>query len=418
MKKMKLVLLGMLFLGVTGCVNETTDTNVDNEGLLIFQAYGTGGKDDGAVNRSFIELYNNTSNDINLEGYTINYTDSLEWTTFELSGQIKKQSSYLIASIEDISVGTYATINDSEVDLIIDLQMSNDYFSICLLSDNNISSSPEELESYIDLVGCDSDKGSTSFSEDSSVYGLSKQKSVRRTTLIDSNNNLNDFEIIDYRVDGNWDLYKPLSSKDGSRNPIVEFTEDDLLLEETSNTLLIYQVYGTGDNNDGAVNRSFIQLYNNSDVNVDLSKYKLYYIDDTLESWLSFDLEGEIKANTSYLILGEDKYVETNTYYGILEDEEADLIIDLEISNKIFSICLMSNEVNLNTTDNPYTLGLDSYVDMVGVGNIFCENTVAETPSKQKSIIRDTLIDTNNNSNDFTIIDYRVEGNWDLYKPN
>ncbi len=413
MKFKKMILVGAALCTLTACsdISDVLD-EVENEGLVILQVYGNGGKDDGAVNRSFIELYNNTDNDIVLDGYTINYTiDSDEWLTYGLTGEIKKQSSYLISGTDNTNNENsyYGTINDSYSDMVIDLEISNDGFALCLLSEDNISTNPSSLDSYIDMVGA----GITLIYETNPIEGISKQKSARRTSLVDTNDNSNDYEIIDFRTDNMWDKNKPYSSVEESRNPFPE-----KVVDENDNTLLIYQVYGTGGKTDGAINRSFIELYNNSDEDISLTGYVIYYMTSSSTNWEMIELTGTIYANSSFLIVGSNNYVDGNSYYGVIEDSDADMIIDLEINNDAFSICLFSSPTDLTVSDNPYLLQNDSYIDMVGAGStaIF-ENDAIEGVSKQKSIIRLSLQDTNNNSIDFGVIDYRIEGNWDLYKP-
>ncbi len=416
MKKTKLILCGVLLCGLIACSNAVSETEVSNDGLVILQAYGTGGKDDGSVNRSFIELYNNTNNDITLDGYTINYTTDSEWSTFELSGEIKKECSYLIVGTDNTNSSNSYYGNITNYDLLIDLEMSNDYFSVCLLSNDSINSDPINLDSYIDMVGGDSDKGNTSFYETSSVYGVSKQKSIRRNSLTDTNDNSNDFEVIDFRVDGNWDLYKPYYSKDLSRDPIVEIIEEDLVVEQTNNTLLINQVYGDGGSDEPAVNRSYIQLYNNSDDTVDLSNYVIYYMNYVDTEWSTLTLNGTIDANSSYLIVGSIN--ESSAHTGTITDEDADLVGEFVLNNKGFTICLLSSESTLTSVSSEI-MELSTYVDMVGTGSAtIYENNVVADISKQKIIVRTSYDDTNNNANDFVSYSLKDDSSlWDTYNP-
>ena len=178
--------------------------------------------------------------------------------------------------------------------------------------------------------------------------------------------------------------------------------------------LMIFQVYGTGTDTDGAVSHSFVELYNNSNADIDLSNYSLHYANGhrssetgPVDSWTRLDLSGTIPSGSSYLIIGQKKNL-SGRYQ--INGANADFVSDFVLSNRAFKVALMSNRSDISTV-NPFNT--DGYVDMVSVinsGDIIdaYEGAVAEVISKQAAARRGSLIDSDNNKNDFVRIDYRT----------
>lgn len=415
MKKSLIALCIMSTMLLVGCENEenVSTTTSDLNGVLIFQAYGTGGKDACALSESFVELYNTTENTINLEGSSLQYSEeSIYWTVFELEGTILPNSSFLI---------TFDTCSDavnqiSTADINFEHEINNKGIKFCLMNNTTelktINPFDSNVSGYIDMVCATDSLGTIDAAEVDFVIGQSKQKSVRRTSLTDTNNNADDFEIIDYSslTSSDIDLYSPKNQTFGTHNPIIEKQ-----IEETENTLLIYQVYGNALKTESAINRSFIELYNNSNNTIDLTGYCIQYMSENETTWTVINLTGSIPAYSSFLIVGDES--SDGGVYGNILDSQADMVIDgFTLSNDGFAVCLLSDTTALGV-DNPFTSDLDSYLDMVGSNISYYEGTAVDKPSKQKGIVRTSLVDTNNNLNDFEIVDYRVDGIWEIYAP-
>ena len=68
--------------------------------VIVNQVYG--GSDDGAASHSFIELYNQTAEDVDLTGWRLAYRssedgdDSGQWSYLELTGVIRAKGYYLV----------------------------------------------------------------------------------------------------------------------------------------------------------------------------------------------------------------------------------------------------------------------------------------------------------------------------------
>lgn len=105
---------------------------------------------------------------------------------------------------------------------------------------------------------------------------------------------------------------------------------------EQGNALpIIEQIYGGGGKGETPISNSFIELYNPSGADIDLSGYSLKYGDNTL------NLNGVIPANGSYLIVGA---AEATTDEFLTYDLPAyDMSCDWVINNKNYTIELINN---------------------------------------------------------------------------
>lgn len=196
--------------------------------------------------------------------------------------------------------------------------------------------------------------------------------------------------------------------------------------------VFINQVYGGGlvlDSGNTASSHGFIELYNPTNQDIDLSGWSLQYADRGTSAktgptgdWQKLDLTGTIKAKSSFLVLGQatgagsPKFNLSSTYDQLWTGRW--------INNKGLKVALMSNQTKLDEANknpfgnNPKPAG---YVDMVGTGsndgdNVKIETDIdgyefdypkgsAEGTSKQKSIRRKALSDTDNNKADFAQFD-------------
>jgi hypothetical protein len=226
-------------------VIETPDDSPLYGNLLILQVYGTGSKTDGAVSHSFIELYNTYDEALSLDGVSLQYsTGGADWKMLDLSGSsIPAGASFLVLG-KKLNNSGKLQLTDSEADLIwLDggepVQIDNNAFKI-LLAKNlepanvanpfDIDGTGSKLSGYIDMLGSnDSDESKNiDGAETTAPFLASKQKSVRRRNLEDTNNNENDFEAIDWRrragdnteSDEDFAAFKPKNISFGEWNPV------------------------------------------------------------------------------------------------------------------------------------------------------------------------------------------------------
>ncbi|GHV82577.1 hypothetical protein AGMMS49991_11350 [Spirochaetia bacterium] len=407
---------------------------VDLEGkVLILQVYGSGlDAVNGAVSHSFVELYNVTDTDISLDGSSLQYSDGVDpWQVLDLTGKtIKAKSSFLVLGKAQ-NVGSRLDLSAVAADAEwTDMVFNNRSFKIALVQNTAPLSVPNPFDTdstgvkvpgYIDLIGViNSSTGTVPDSIDGYETEvpelISKQKAARRKNLTDTDNNKTDFEAIDYRTSGITDddlaSYRPKNTVFGAWNPVIAVSA-----AETS--IVVLQVYGPGTKTDGAVSHSFVELYNTTNADIDLSGYSLQYSEGGT-TWQKLDLTGKtIKAKSSFLVLGKAQNVSSRLD---LSGVTADVVwTNMVFSNKNFKICLVHSTAAL-TVVNPFdTDGAGTkaagYIDMLGAidsdetGAI--DGFEAEFPalaSKQKAVRRKNLTDTDNNKRDFESIDYRTTG--------
>jgi len=221
-------------------------------------------------------------------------------------------------------------------------------------------------------------------------------------------------------------------------DPDGEDPDDDHPDEKTalSGRVLILHVYGTGDKTDGGISHSFIELYNKSGENADLSGHLLQYSEGGT-NWKTLNLNGKnIPAGHSFLILGK-KMNEKNESEGTgllqIDPAPADMLwTDLQMSHKGFKIFLVKSDTAV-TARNPFdSLGDRTgkksygYIDLSGfndndeTNNIdaFETGNLGDTGirgpfyvSKGKSARRIDLNDTDDNHLDFESLEWRSSNN-------
>ena len=184
-------------------------------------------------------------------------------------------------------------------------------------------------------------------------------------------------------------------------------------VNNTCNHIIINQIYGGGEKNDGKdietpVSHAFIELYNPTDEPVSLDNWSLQYAAEG-NNWKSYTLKGEINPQTSYLV--RCRAYNTNAR---LQIKKYDASWDIGINNKGCKILLKNNNETAKTA-NPYKSAESGYIDMVGVaGNRYYysidgyETDYPQIQLKQKAIRRVNFSDTDNNAKDFAAIDYRT----------
>lgn len=192
--------------------------------------------------------------------------------------------------------------------------------------------------------------------------------------------------------------------------------------------VFINQVYGgglTSDSGNTASSHGFIELYNPTSQDVVLNGWSLQYADRGTSAktgptgdWQKLDLEGTIKAKSSFLVLGQATGAGSPKFN--LSATYDQLWTGRWINNKGLKVALLSNQTKLDSTNkNPFASDPKpaGYVDMVGTGSNDGDNEdiqtdidgyeidypkgSAEGTSKQKSIRRKALVDTDNNKVDF-----------------
>lgn len=186
--------------------------------------------------------------------------------------------------------------------------------------------------------------------------------------------------------------------------------------------ILINQAYG--GSSDGYATHDFIELYNPTSFDIDLSTWSLQYRSSKdgadQSAWSKLDLTGIIPAHSSYLVRCSaiadpaEKAISIDDY-----DQEWNQVIH----DKGISIALIANQDLLDADTDLYdndkhTPLIPDYVDLYSIsGNDtklarqkapYSENAASAIQSKEKTIRRVKFTDTDDNTvaGDFEVIDY------------
>ncbi|WP_171633413.1 choice-of-anchor I family protein [Paenibacillus plantarum] len=202
--------------------NGTYDVTIPH--VFINQVYGGGLVTDTkntASSHGFIELYNPTSNDVSLTGWSLQYadrgTDALtgptgDWQKLNLVGTIKAKSSFLIRGEATLASAPKLNLTTTYDQLWNNRFINNKGLKVVLMSNqtklditnkNPFSNAPKPT-GYVDMLGTGSNDGDNvdvktdidGFELEyprGSSEGTSKKISVRRKALTDTDNNKQDF---------------------------------------------------------------------------------------------------------------------------------------------------------------------------------------------------------------------------------
>ena len=437
---------------------------VKNDHVIINQVYGGGANDGTPVSHSFIELYNPTDAEIDLSSYSLGYLSNgkngaaAEEVKLPLDKKIPAHTSYLVrCEAQDASTPELIKYTVDTFDKEWSQTIDNKRYRLVLYRGETVEDAVSVNEGHVEGFAL-------------ADGAISKQKSIRRTEFQDTDINRNDFETVDYReaasvskyprslTDGEWGrepevqtlsgevairgnaivgatlyadqktniseadeaslryqwkadgtevpgasgaflmLGKALEGKKISVSVTSSVMEGNVDSGETAAVkvvkpqtghLIINQVYGTGGKKEPALSHSFIELYNPTADKVNLEGYSLSY--QSGEGTASLELTGEIPANTSYLI----RCAENAEY--LYEVKDGDIDWTQEISNKQYRVLLMKGS---------------EQVDGVSVNEEAAEGTPLTNPvgdeiiSKNKSIRRISFIDTDQNAEDFEVLNY------------
>ncbi|MCL2844959.1 MAG: CotH kinase family protein [Chitinivibrionia bacterium] len=375
--------------------------------LLIFQAGAAGS--DGAIGRSFVELYNNTGEEIDLDGFSLHvangrtsnnswtqYRDAGgEWVKIDLSGTIQPNHSYLVVFNKvSNTINQRFAFEDTEADNAVPATvlhaLSNRSFKVALMANQNYLTvanpfdmgNGETAEDFVDLLGVINTAPGDAVDayEASPAIVISQQATARRRSLTDTDDNSIDFERVDFRLaqgmtDERLQSHRPRSTSDGAWEPFPQAPDPDPIplieRDELAGKLLIFQAFGTGatSNNDRAATHSFVELFNASDDEIDLDDITLFYAEGT-GAWSAIPLSGTIPAQTSFLILGARNH--SNAAMPLqIQDNSGDINNpSFILNNRALRIALFRGKTEL-TVQNPFTDGEkdDGLIDLLGSRN-------------------------------------------------
>jgi len=403
-------------------LHELPDTPDDMAQLMIHQIYG-GGNADGAVNFSFVELYNPNDSGVSLNSYSLQYFQNPSsqaggWETLPLSGAIPAHGSFLIVATGAELTGARYVITDWDQEWA-GMTFSNRAASFALVKNQiPLPAEPQasDWDNVVDLVGIQNSGSDTVYYFDGAgfVTGISKQKTARRVEFSDTGNNNSDFETLDYRVSGITETklneVKPRASADGSWGGGAEEADH----------LIINQTYGSGPlDNSGSVSHSFIELYNPTNNDISLEGYSIQVQNgkdssNTATGWEKYNFNAShiVKARSSFLI--RLALAAPSARY-VIPDADVDWTSGRVLSNRAYSAALVSNQdlLSMEITSGE----MSGVIDLVGALNTEStdvpknyESVPYQKISKQQAARRVKFQDTDNNYDDFESIDYRASG--------
>ena len=229
----------------------TPDVPADQK-IVINQVYGGGGKGDTIISHSFIELYNTTDKEIDLNGYTVNYISNRpesyidetgtasdcpastkgEVRTLTLTGKIPSHGSYLIRCKEEArgaeAPALVLTVDKSDQDW--DQYIDNKQYNIVLKNadGNQLDAITALNESDISVNVPEAAGEGDPFTAD-----FSKKNSLRRVDFKDTDNNSVDFVAVKWNkaTEDVIKKNKPHTSDEGSWADVKEVYDETPLAQ-------------------------------------------------------------------------------------------------------------------------------------------------------------------------------------------
>jgi len=427
----------MAFVAMTfsAQANKLSTLSEDGNRLLILQV---GAATDGNIQRSFVELYNDSESPVNLNGYSLQYaqgtrvsvvanqpntsTEDGAWHKIDLTGIVPPKHSFLILGDADLSNGSaplpnpalkFESVNYGDL-YVQGFVISNRSFKVALLSVTTMLTSaiqnPFDIDGkgtktagYIDMVGAVNTVGEDKINgfETKPVTDLNKQTGQRRTFLDDTDNNATDFARATYlnATPDNFEKWRPKNLAFGPWNPITGLKDikepegNDPIVAGTPDALagrlLILQAYGATNGASGA-SHSFVELYNTTDASINLRGITLYYADGTTVgsgslpntnttdlNWRAIPLSGTLPAKTSFLILGPRQNLSGRLQ---IKDNYGDInSAFFTLNNRTLKVALIRNKNSDLTQPNPFNMDgagakAEGYIDMLGAAIDYADN--------------------------------------------
>jgi len=188
-----MALLGALCVCVVLVTGATTAGAAPSPSIVISEVYGGGGNSGATLKNDFIELYNPTSEAIDLAGWSVQYASSAgtTWQVTTLSGSIPAGRNYLVQE----AAGAAGTLNLPGPNATGSTAMSSSSAKVALVSSTTaLSGSCPTGSPIIDFVGYGS---AATCSETAPTATLSNTTSAQRRGggATDTDNNAADFDV-------------------------------------------------------------------------------------------------------------------------------------------------------------------------------------------------------------------------------
>lgn len=233
------------------------------KGLIVYQVYGGGnaiGVGSVPVSHSFIELYNNSNNPLNLKGLSVQYAGyQEEWQILPLKGIVRPFTSFLIRCKEHVSPEVQSLrckIKNYDMSWDIPITEHGRKVYVCVGTEPCEYVNPFDIDGvktkapgYIDMMasGGKSEVRMIDGYETTYSHLTDKYTAVYRMDFKDTDNNTKDCRALDYRyIDSS--IYGPRCSKDG---------QWDVYYDKMKMDPLIPNLINMGFGQDGNSSRTF-----------------------------------------------------------------------------------------------------------------------------------------------------------------
>ena len=233
----------------------------ESKTLMILQAntYGNNnGLPDSATGGGFpvslVELYNNTDEiiDLSADNYYLFIGDATSWTyKIKLAGFIPVHCSFLVVTNNTSEINQTPRAALPPADQTADFKISNNSFKVALIKNAASLTLPNarnpfdtdgkggKVSGYVDMLGAINGSTYSVNAYETAPAAQSRPQSPRRASLVDTDNNLVDFLMADYRgysgpsgmPDSELYKYWPRNS-DGPWDPITGIPKIDPALPE------------------------------------------------------------------------------------------------------------------------------------------------------------------------------------------
>lgn len=233
------------------------------KGLQVYQVYGGGsaaGVGSVPVSHSFIQLYNNSNNELNLKGLSIQYAGyQEEWKAFPLTGVVPPFTSFLIRCKKHVdptvqSLRVKVTNHDMEWDQ--EISEHGKKVLLCVGTEPCKHVNPFDIDGiktkapgYIDMLSAGGKNSVRMIDgyESSYLHCTDRNTGIFRTDFNDTDNNAKDCQAIDYTTD-DVTIYHPRGLKDG---------QWDVYFDKMKMDPLIPNLVNMGFGKDGNTSRTF-----------------------------------------------------------------------------------------------------------------------------------------------------------------
>ena len=199
------------------------------KGVVISKVYGNGGKSDGAMSTSFIELYNTSSSVATLGGLALYYGEGASFAMLDLSAYKIEGKSYLLIKCKTVNNydTSFEVLRIDNFDIEWGITIDNKEFELVLAKKNAGITPGADFESnkgvisYV--VACETENVNVNW-----VHNLSKSRMIVRTELTTASG----YHRINLTNSGTAELEKVLPRSSAKTNDYISSKFDEVIFSQ------------------------------------------------------------------------------------------------------------------------------------------------------------------------------------------